>query len=83
MKNVLLDALDTVLDRLRGGGPIIACVPPGIHKRWSPSRSRWIQFNREDELIVRQSIYALTEAEARWDDNTWVLGPPTRGLRPE
>ena len=49
-------------------GPIIVCVPPGIHYRYYPRENRAEQFSREDELICRQSIYGLSEEEARWDE---------------
>ena len=49
-------------------GPIIVCVPPGVHYRYYPKRNVAEQFSREDELICRQSIYGLSEEEARWDE---------------
>ena len=49
-------------------GPVIVCVPPGIHYAVYPKEGRAEQFSREDEITTRMSIYGLTEAEARWDD---------------
>lgn len=61
----ILDWLDGVLTHHT---PRIVCVPPGVHLSWSPRRRRWIQFSRRDELIARQSIYGLSDKEARWED---------------